>query len=68
MARWGVIERRGTSVASLWLAATGWPSEVAAEVRMALTHAFEETGQARIRQDRKFREELPREGVETCSR
>lgn len=38
--------------------------EVAGEVRMALTRAFKETVQARIRQDRKYREELLREGVE----
>jgi len=31
---------------------------------MALTRAFKETVQARIRQDRKYREELLREGVE----
>jgi DNA-binding phage protein len=39
-------------------------AEVAGEVRMALTRAFKETVQARIRQDRKYREELLREGVE----
>jgi hypothetical protein len=33
-------------------------------VRVALTRAFKETVQARIRQDRKYREELLREGVE----
>ena len=31
---------------------------------MALTRAFKETVQARIRQDRKYREELLREGME----
>ena len=39
-------------------------AEAAGEVRMALTRAFKETVQARIRQDRKYREELLREGVE----
>jgi putative component of toxin-antitoxin plasmid stabilization module len=39
-------------------------AEVAGELRMPLTRAFKETVQVRIRQDRKYRKELLREGVE----
>ena len=39
-------------------------AQVAGEVRMPLTREFKETVQARIRQDRKYRKELLREGVE----
>jgi hypothetical protein len=39
-------------------------AKVAGEVRMPLTRAFKGTVQARIRRDRKYREELLREGVE----
>jgi hypothetical protein len=39
-------------------------AKAAGEVRMALTRAFKETIQARIRKDRKYRKELLREGVE----
>lgn len=39
-------------------------AQAAREVRVPLTRAFKETVQARIRQDRKYRKELLREGVE----
>jgi hypothetical protein len=39
-------------------------ARVAGEMRMALTREFKETVQARITQDRKYRKELLREGVE----
>ncbi len=40
-------------------------AQVAADVAMPLTREFKETVQARIKQDRKYRKELLREGVES---
>jgi hypothetical protein len=40
-------------------------AQVAGDVTMPLTREFKETVQARIKQDRKYRKELLREGVES---